>query len=311
MQKTGQKEKKRKEQSRFRVKSPLEETVSVVYNRSVILRIKRQDTTPSAKRPPTKPAMRSDMLKRLYNKSQIAFSVVWIVAYCVFMSLGDSISSALGTEKSATLFVALALSLLLLLFLKKNGLLACYGLRSPQASAKSMLYYLPLLWMISANAWNGLSPRFGLAETACYVLTMLLVGFLEELIFRGLLYHALRKESERTAILVSSLTFGIGHLINLFNGSGAELLPNILQVVYATSAGFLFVTILRKSNSLWICIFAHGLFNALSAFAIEPSGNTQRILTSLALAAITGLYAVYLAQSPWPKAHRNKNRPKI
>ena len=126
---------------------------------------------------------------------------------------------------------------------------------------------------------------------------MFCVGFLEEVIFRGLLFEAMREGSERAAVIVSAVTFGIGHIINLVNGSGAELLPNLLQVVYATAAGFMFVMLYRKTKSLIVCIFSHGLFNALSAFSVEPQTDELRIITALLLTVITGAYALYLAFS--------------
>jgi hypothetical protein len=99
-----------------------------------------------------------------------------------------------------------------------------------------------------------------------------------------------------SAILVSSLTFGIGHIVNLFNGSGAELLPNILQVIYATSAGFVFVMLYHKSNSLIICILVHAIFNSLSAFGVEYDSVELQILTAGILTIITGGYAIYLSK---------------
>jgi membrane protease YdiL (CAAX protease family) len=125
---------------------------------------------------------------------------------------------------------------------------------------------------------------------------MLCVGFLEEMIFRGLLFEAMRKDNVKAAVVVSSLTFGAGHIINLINGSGAELLPNLLQVVYATAAGFMFVMIYYKSGSLLACIAAHGVFNALSVFADEANASGEmRILSAVLLTVIAGAYAVYLA----------------
>ena len=127
---------------------------------------------------------------------------------------------------------------------------------------------------------------------------MLCVGFLEEVIFRGLLFEAMRKDSVKAAIIVSSVTFGIGHIINLINGSGAELLPNLLQVIYAAAAGFMFVMMYYKSKSLFVCITAHGAFNALSVFANEANATPgMRILTAILLTVITGSYALYLALS--------------
>ena len=238
------------------------------------------------------------VLKKLYDKSKIWFSLAWIIAYCVLMSAGDALSASVGIEKSVTLVIGILLSAILFLFLKKNGLLRDHGLRAPKTSAKSMLYYLPILVMLTANLWYGMTLNYGALETVLYILTMLCVGFLEEVIFRGLLFEAMRGDSVKAAVIVSSVTFGIGHIINLINGSGAELLPNLLQVIYATAAGFMFVMIYYKSKSLIVCIVAHGTFNALSVFANEANATAEmRILTAILLTVITGSYALYLALS--------------
>ena len=72
------------------------------------------------------------MLKKLYDESKIWFAVAWIIAYCVLMSVGDSLSAEIGIEKSATLPIGILLSAFLLLFLKKNGLFEEYGLCAPK-----------------------------------------------------------------------------------------------------------------------------------------------------------------------------------
>ncbi len=236
------------------------------------------------------------MLKKLYNKSKIWFAVVWIIAYCVLMSVGDSLSVVAGMEKSVTLAVGLLLSAALLMFLKKHALFEAYGLCPSKVPARSMLFYLPVFLMLTANLWYGITVNSGTVETVLYILSMFCVGFLEEVIFRGLLFNAMRKDSLKAAVIVSSVTFGIGHIINLINGSGAELLPNLLQIVYATAAGFMFVMMYLKTDSLIGCIAAHGLFNAISVFADESNVTTEmRMLTCALLTVITGGYAAYLA----------------
>ena len=238
------------------------------------------------------------MLKKLYDKSKIWFAVAWIIAYCVLMSAGDSLSAMVGIEKSVTLAVGLLLSGILLLFLKKNRLFAAYGLCPSHVPARNMLFYLPVLGMLTANLWYGMTVNYGGTETALYILSMLAVGFLEEVIFRGLLFNAMKKDSLKAAIIISSVTFGMGHIINLFNGSGAALLPNLLQILYATSAGFMFVMMYLKTDSLLGCIAAHGIFNALSVFANDADATPGRqILTAVLLTVITGGYGVYLART--------------
>ena len=239
-----------------------------------------------------------NVLKKLYDKSQIWFAVAWIIAYCVLMSVGDALSASIGMDKSVTLAIGIVLLGIVLLFLKKHGLSRDYGLCAPKASAKSMLFYIPILVMLTANLWYGVTLNYGVLETVLYILAMFCVGFLEEVIFRGLLFEAMRKDNVKAAIIVSSVTFDIGHIINLINGSGAELLPNLLQVIYATAAGFMFVMMYYKSKSLIGCIVTHGAFNALSVFANEANATAEmRILTAILLTVITGSYALYLAIS--------------
>jgi len=235
------------------------------------------------------------MLHALYRKSRLGFALVWIGIYCVAMSVGDAVSEAVGIASSISLPIALLLSAVLFGFMKTNGLLCFYGLRRSGTSARSMLYYLPLLPMLAVNLIGGGRPAMTPVEIPLYILTMLCVGFLEEVIFRGLLFRALYENNRRLAVILSSVTFGIGHIINLFNGSGAQLLPNLLQVVYATAAGFMFVMIVCKTDSLWMCIAAHGLFNALSVCSPQDPAVSTQIVSCVCLTVITGAYAVYLA----------------
>ena len=235
------------------------------------------------------------MLKKLYEKSELWFALVWIIAYCVLASVGDNLSSEIGVSKVITLPILIILSVMLYLFVKKNGLGEKYGLCKPQVPASKMLYYLPLIVLLTANFWFGVKMNASPIETVLYMLSMLCVGFLEELIFRGFLFNAMAKNGVRSAIIVSSLTFGIGHIINLINGSGAELLPNLLQVIYAVAVGFAFVMIYYKTKSLLVCIATHSLFNAASAFANETITDTQNVISAILISLIAAAYAVYIA----------------
>ena len=119
---------------------------------------------------------------------------------------------------------------------------------------------------------------------------MLNIGFIEEIIFRGFLYKMMAKTNVKSAVLVSAITFGIGHIINLVNG--AQLIPTLLQVCYAVSIGYLFVIIFNKSKSLIPCIVTHSIMNALSIFNIE---NTVSLYISSAfLIVVPFVYAFYI-----------------
>lgn len=237
------------------------------------------------------------MMKKLYEKSELWFALAWIIGYCVLASVGDNLSAEIGLQKAVTLPILIVLSVVAATFIGKNQMLATYGLQKPSVSASKMLFYLPILLLLTANLWYGVECNTSPIETALYILSMLCVGFLEELIFRGFLFQAMVKNGVKSAIIVSSVTFGIGHVINLFNGSGAELIPNFLQVVYAMAVGFMFVMIYYKTNSLIPCILTHSIFNALSIFSGSGITIQEEIVSGLLITALAGAYAIYIAIS--------------
>ena len=120
-----------------------------------------------------------------------------------------------------------------------------------------------------------------------YILTMINIGFIEEIIFRGFLFKMMAKDNVKKAIMVSAITFGIGHIVNLLNG--ADLIPTLMQICYAISIGYLFVIIFYKSKSLMPCIITHSLVNSLSIFNTDTS-----LISSLFLIIIPLIYAIYI-----------------
>ncbi len=229
-------------------------------------------------------------MNKLYRKSEILFAIVWIIAYIVGTSIADNL------HKGITLGLHIVMTALALLWAGKNNLLSKYGLCKPALPARRVLFYLPLLIASSSNLWLGVTMNMPAVDAILYVASMLCVGFLEEFIFRGLLFRAMEKDSLKNAVIVTSLTFGIGHIINLFNGSGMDLAANAGQVVSAIAFGFLFVILFIKTGSLLPCIAAHSTINALSAFAVSPS-TLWDILTALLLTLIAIAYGIVLLKT--------------
>lgn len=166
-------------------------------------------------------------LDDLFEKNELTFALVWIGIYCTLNSLANPLSEAIGIHSSASLICNSLLTVMLFLWLRKKGLTKYYGLCSPHSPAGRFLWYLPLLLFMSHNLWFGIAVNYPAADTACHILSMLCVGFLEEVIFRGFLFKALAKENVKTAVLISSVTFGLGHILNLFNGSGMDITANL------------------------------------------------------------------------------------
>lgn len=234
------------------------------------------------------------MLK-FYQKSEIWFAVFWIIVYVVGTGLADGISTAIGVASSVTAAFHLIMTAILLIWIFKNNLQKKYGLCKSEIKTKYLLFYLPLFVLVSINFWFGINIKLSVIEVVLYIVSMLCVGFLEEIIFRGFLFKAMEKDSLKRAIIVSSITFGIGHIVNLLSNMGTNIVSNLCQVVYAIAVGFLFVIIFYKGKSLLPCIFAHGLFNAFAVFSNGAviTGTTE-IIVSLVIVALAVIYSLII-----------------
>ncbi len=232
-------------------------------------------------------------MKKLYEKSELGFALGWIGAYVVLFSLADGISETLGVEKVLTAPLGILMAAVLIVWIMRSGLQEKFGLVKVQ-DPKRFLYFLPLILPVSMNLWCGVQLNLTVPETVFYVLAMLCVGVIEEVLFRGFLLRAMSAQSMKWAVIVSSVTFGLGHIVNLLNG--ADFIPTLLQVIYATAMGFLFTVIVLRSGSLLPCIAAHSLVNALSAFAVQSDIVMQGIFAGV-LTVFAVIYSALLIRS--------------
>lgn len=225
-------------------------------------------------------------MKKIFEKHETLNCILLIVLYVVINSycmqnfgVTDYRSTIINTIFSAALLV-------LIISLKR---VSYYGL-TKVTNLKGYLYFIPLLLIISVNFWNGLNIHNSSSEILFHILTMLNVGFIEEIIFRGFLFKMMEKSNVKRAIIISSITFGIGHIVNLLNG--ADFVPTLMQICYAIALGYLFVIIFYKSNSLIPCIVAHSLINCFSIFNVE--NKVSMYIAPIFLIVVSSLYAIYI-----------------
>ena len=237
-------------------------------------------------------------MTKLYQKSEITFAILWIAAYVVLSSYADQLSESIGIVKSATAVLQIAMSLILFFWIRSNNLREKYGLCRPKFPAKRFMYYLPLVIIASTAFWGGFGLQYGFPDTLMYMISMCCVGFLEEVIFRGLLFRAMEKDNLKTAIIVSSLTFGIGHIVNLFNGSGKDPASNVVQVIFAVLVGFALVLIFYYGKSLVPCIIFHSANNALKVFEADGSFSLQMemVMNLVVIFIVLEGYVLYLVK---------------
>ena len=238
-------------------------------------------------------------MTKLYQKSEITFAILWIVAYVVLTSIADQLSEAVGVMKSVTAVLHIVMSLVLFFWIRNNHLSGKYGFCRSSVPAKKFLYYLPLAVIASTAFWGGVKTQYTFPDALLFVISMLCVGFLEEVIFRGLLFRAMEKDNVKRAIIVSALTFGLGHIVNLINGSGRDPVSSLVQIVFAVLVGFTLVWIFYHGGSMIPCIVFHSANNALKVFAAEGSlsPQTEMILNLAVIIVVLGGYSCYLVRT--------------
>ncbi len=225
-------------------------------------------------------------MKKLFEKHETLFCISLIVIYVA----GNSYClQSFGITDYRSVIVNTALSAILIALMLALGGLKHFGICKIE-NPKGYLYFIPLALIASTNLWNGININNSSTEIMFHILNMINVGFIEEIIFRGFLFKMMEKQNVKTAIAVSSLTFGMGHIVNLLNG--ADLIPTLMQVCYATAIGYLFVIIFYKSRSLVPCIITHMCVNSLSIFNVD--NGLSLYIVPLFLITVSVCYAVYI-----------------
>lgn len=229
-------------------------------------------------------------MKKLYEKSEITFAILWIVIYTVGMG---TLQNNFGLDSLWHMLGLIVISAAIFLFVKKNGLMGKYGLAGWAKNSRAMLWFIPL-WLLSCmNLLSGFQPDYPVPGLFYAAVSMALVGFAEELIFRGFLFKAMLKDGNvKAAVIVSSVTFGMGHIINLFTGH--ELIATLTQMVFAVAMGFVFTLVFYKSGSLLPGILAHSFIDVASVFASDEGSQLVNLIVHIVVIVVSVAYCLYL-----------------
>lgn len=225
-------------------------------------------------------------MKKIFEKHENLCCMLLIVLYVVINSYCRQNFGTTDYRSAITNTIFSVVLLALVISLKRATF---YGL-TKVTDLKKYLYFIPLLLIVSVQLWNGFHINNSPNEILFHTITMINVGFLEEMIFRGFLFKMMAKDNLKSAIIVSAITFGMGHIVNLLNG--ASLIPTLMQICYATAIGYILVIIFYKSKSLIPCIITHAVFNSLSIFS---EGNKLMLyIVTVFIVVVSLSYAFYI-----------------
>ncbi len=230
-------------------------------------------------------------MRKLYEKSEILFAVICIAVYTVSMGTLRN----LGDDSPWMMLGLILFSAVIFLFVRKNGLMEKYGLAGWAGNSREMLWFIPLWIIAGTNLWAGVNVKYAMPGQIFAAVSMALVGFVEELVFRGFLFKAMLKDGNiKSAIMISSVTFGLGHILNIFTGH--DLVPTLIQVVFAVAVGFILTMAFYKSGSLLPNILMHSAVDVFSVFAGADAPQWINWVSHGVVLVTTFVYCLYLAK---------------
>lgn len=216
------------------------------------------------------------ILKSISQNHCFIFSVIVVVIALILDPLIVKIFSLIGTgEYLPKIMGQIIPGILILQIIRwilpkqkigfgKNGLLAGIAL------GWIFIIYSVNNLELSFISQNGIiMPR--LATAVGSVLYSIAIGFYEEIMMRGLILNNFiskwghTKKGIYKAVTLSSVIFGVAHLVNLIYIPDLRI-ATIAQIVYATTIGMFFASIYLRSKNIWSVILLHALFDFAASF---------------------------------------------
>lgn len=184
----------------------------------------------------------------------------------------------------------LGLTIIVTALLSGMGWWKTIGFRASQKKSDLLYFLIPFLPILT-NFIPGVEITSLRYLLEVFIVT-LMVGFVEEGIFRGLMFHALKERGPWKAIIITALLFGLTHALNSL--AGKSPLAALVQVSYALAIGFAFAALVLKKGILWPLVLAHFLINFI-AF-LQPAGDRpiEELLIGGSITVIFTLYGLFV-----------------
>ncbi|ADY13416.1 CPBP family intramembrane glutamic endopeptidase [Sphaerochaeta globosa] len=229
-------------------------------------------------------------MNRSLEGKPIAHAIFWIVLYIVIVNIGDALVGVSGITNLATSLLLTAFSTVLYRYSKKH-FQPGFG-SFCRADAKKALYYLPLIALAVLAYLGGIDTSLSPVDILVAILLMVNVGFLEEVLFRGYLLTAIAsKKGNRRAILISGITFGFGHIVNLLRGYDASELAT--QIAGAIAIGLVLALLVVITKNLIPGILFHILFNIGGSITVQESSSETLLLLSIIVISVLYLLVLF------------------
>lgn len=230
-------------------------------------------------------------------KKEIFFTIISMIVYFSLIILANILSNiVIKIPNSINALVEIAFPLMIIIILKKKKLLFYYGINSLKIlNYKNLLFCIPMVLIPLVNLRFGIHINYSWEQLLLISISMLGVGFSEEILFRSFLMKAIMNKSTKAAILLQGIIFGVIHITNLFGGT--DVIATILQVIYAVSFALMCSLFYYKTNNIIPCMICHSVTNIANSFLPNDLSIKYQCIGCIAFILLSAFYALYLCNT--------------
>jgi len=208
----------------------------------------------------------------------IGFGVLLTTLISIFSAWGFILK--LDNNSSLILQIAafgIATVTLIFYMQKKEKTLKSFGFKIGKCNP-ILIFFMVIVVSIQPIVM-GINHSISLKTVILIIIQMLLVGFVEETLFRSIYLFFLSVNTKKY-ILFSSVVFGVLHIASGINPDFPIILI-ILQIVNALLLGIVFSLLYLKTQTIYTTIFFHAVFNILASISLDNSINKQILSVSI------------------------------
>lgn len=225
------------------------------------------------------------MNNKTAKKDVLITVVTAVICLLLYLVIGRFIKNLFQNDFAGYFAGQLFLALLALgaaFFLKKTDLFTSEGRYLRRGWLSAGLLFVLLFLQLFLGLSEIIKATITRAELVLFLGQMFLIGFGEEVLFRGLIQRTLHRyfgetsfKDVLTAVFLAGAVFGGVHLFNGV-GSGIPLTAAVIQAVVNIFSGMYFGAIYyRTGKNIWYLIFLHATYDMLGFIAGgRLSGNT-------------------------------------
>lgn len=208
-----------------------------------------------------------------------------MLGFILVLFIAGMISSIFSVESKLTFMLGfMVVAIVLIIYIINNKKWKEYGFIPDKINKKELLYILPLFIIAFMPLITGVDMSIEISIVFYTITYMVFVAFVEETIYRGIIFNALESKGNKFAIVLSAIFFGASHLLSI--SGGKDIVETSYQVIFAIIMGMVLALVILLTRNIYFCIAYHLINNVIVSISLTSVDNDRFISYFIMIFAI-------------------------